>query len=158
MATRNLMKDVSIDEMMRMRESGMTNQDIANALGCSYSAVYNRIGKQPYAHHGVAEKVVLPPKVRAAELKAVSSPAASIVEKPPVNGPEASLVVEDRTVSLTGLCASYVVSSKEKRVLVCISPDGPSFCMDFADIEAFAAELSAIRDRLNSLALTNEMW
>ena len=42
-----LIDDVSIAEMQKMREAGMTNQDIANALDVSYQSVYRYIGKQP---------------------------------------------------------------------------------------------------------------
>lgn len=30
---KGILKEISIDELMKMRESGMTNQDIANVLG-----------------------------------------------------------------------------------------------------------------------------
>lgn len=44
---RGLLKDVSRDELLSMRSSGMTNRDIANALGVNYQTVLRYIGKQP---------------------------------------------------------------------------------------------------------------
>lgn len=40
-------KDMDKTELLKMREDGMTNKQIANALGCSQCSIYNLIGKQP---------------------------------------------------------------------------------------------------------------
>lgn len=48
MGKRSLLKDVSVDELRHMRESGMTNQDIANSLGVSRMTVYKYIGAQSF--------------------------------------------------------------------------------------------------------------
>ena len=57
---RGLLKDVSRDELLSMRASGMTNRDIANALGVNYQTVLKHIGKQPSPSEWKAISVALP--------------------------------------------------------------------------------------------------
>lgn len=45
---RKLIDDVSIAEMRKMREDGMSNQEIADALGCHYATVTKHIGRQGF--------------------------------------------------------------------------------------------------------------
>lgn len=47
MSRRRLTDSVSVDELLKMRESGMTNSDIARALDVSYYTVLRYIGNQP---------------------------------------------------------------------------------------------------------------
>lgn len=42
-----LTHDVSVSELQQMRESGMTNREIADSLGVSYTYILKLIGKQP---------------------------------------------------------------------------------------------------------------
>lgn len=39
--------EITQHELECMRANGMTNTDIANALGCSYTYVYKKLGPQP---------------------------------------------------------------------------------------------------------------
>ena len=45
---RKIIDDVSISEMLEMREDGMSNQEIADALGCHYATVTRHIGRQGF--------------------------------------------------------------------------------------------------------------
>lgn len=45
---RKIIDDVSISEMLKMREDGMSNQEIADALGCHYETVKRHIGRQGF--------------------------------------------------------------------------------------------------------------
>lgn len=47
MYRRKFIQDLSRSELMSMRETGMSNADIAQSLGCSVGTVYKLIGKQP---------------------------------------------------------------------------------------------------------------
>lgn len=47
MYRRKFMQDLSRSELMSMRDTGMSNADIAQSLGCSVAMVYKLIGKQP---------------------------------------------------------------------------------------------------------------
>lgn len=42
-----LSKEVSREELLHMREEGLTNKQIAERLGCNYYTVLRYIGKQP---------------------------------------------------------------------------------------------------------------
>lgn len=44
---KRLSREVTIQEMLSMREQGMTNSDIAASLECHYQTVLKYIGKQP---------------------------------------------------------------------------------------------------------------
>lgn len=62
MSRRRLTDSVSVDELLKMRESGMTNSDIARALDVSYYTVLRYIGNQPgrAARHAYTPKPVKP--------------------------------------------------------------------------------------------------
>lgn len=47
MSRRRLTNSVSVDELLKMRESGMTNFDIARSLDVSVNTVRRYIGNQP---------------------------------------------------------------------------------------------------------------
>ena len=47
MARRRLSKDVSTSEMLRLREEGMSNRQIAAQLDVHYNTVLKYIGKEP---------------------------------------------------------------------------------------------------------------
>lgn len=47
MALRRLSKDVSTSEMLRLREEGMSNRQIAAQLDVHYNTVLKYIGKEP---------------------------------------------------------------------------------------------------------------
>lgn len=44
---RKLTDDVSMDELLQMRQDGMSNQEISNRLGVSNTTIYNYLGRQP---------------------------------------------------------------------------------------------------------------
>ena len=44
---RKLTDDVSMEELLQMRQDGMSNQEIANRLGVSKATVYRHLGAQP---------------------------------------------------------------------------------------------------------------
>lgn len=44
---RGILKDFSKTELLRMREDGLSNREIADRIGCAYSTIYGILGKQP---------------------------------------------------------------------------------------------------------------
>jgi len=146
---RKLLSDLSIDELLGMRNSGMTNTDIANALDISYASVYRLIGKQPASMRASCHAANLPPTQPA--LTQVSSDSTA-------PEPEAALIVEDRVLRLAGLFASYRIRVKDKEVDVYVDGDSIAMTVKFDELSAFASEIAAIDRHTASLSVGCEAW
>ena len=53
---RKTIQDITVAEMKKMRESGMTNQEIAASLEISYQSVLRHIGQQPSEYRGTSAR------------------------------------------------------------------------------------------------------
>ena len=142
---RSLLKDINRDELEKMRESGMSNMDIANALDISISTVYRCIGPQNYHSTRGRKDYIEPPPMPVAKTESKDEP-------------DASLVVEDRTISLAGLFAGYRINIKDKKVIVFIEDGVDALVVPFDQVENFAKELTAINRHISDLHIGNEMW
>lgn len=142
---RNLLKDLNCDELESMRASGMTNMDIANVLGVSISTVYRCIGAQNYHSARRQKRQMEPPSMEVPKTKHEEEP-------------DASLVVENRTIGLAGLYAGYKVNIKDKNVVVFVEDNVDALVVPFDQIENFARELAAISRHISGLHIGNEMW
>lgn len=71
---------------------------------------------------------------------------------------EVSLVVEDRTIALTGLFAGYKVMMKNKTVTVFFEDDEDVMVIPFDKVECFAKEISAISRHIKDMCVGNEVW
>ena len=146
---RKLLSDLSIDELLGMRNSGMTNTDIANALDISYASVYRLIGKQPASMRASSHAAGLPPS---------TLPSNQASSDSATHEPEAALIVEDRVLRLAGLFASYRVRVKDKEVDVYVSDDSIAMTVKFDELGAFASEIAAIDRHTASLRVGCEAW
>lgn len=140
---KSLLNEVSRDELLSMRESGMTNQDIANTLGVSINTIYRHIGAQPpgmrknhvYIHEPIHKDTELQKDFE-----------------------EAALIVEDRKISLAGLFAGYKVNIKAKEVVVFVEDGVDALVIPFDQVENFARELRAISRHIGDLHIGSEAW
>lgn len=124
-----------------MRESGMTNMDIANALGVSYPTVYRVLGRQPSRGGRVAQWI----------------PTESIkLDEPNVDEHDGVLPVFNRITCLQGKDAVYKVNAKEKTVS--ISVGDAEIKLEFAAIPGFCDELDAIKRNVTKQAVGPEIW
>lgn len=140
---RSLLDDVTINELMTMREEqGMSNQDIADALGVGVQTIYKYIGKMP--------KELCKPYTR--KEPAVHTPGK--VEEP---APEACLVVQNRTIELHGLENTYIIDSKKGELLVNMA-DENGMIINLDKLPALVNELRAIQRKVSELTVKNEMW
>lgn len=153
---RRLSRDVTAAELLVMTESGMTNQDIADSLDVSYQTVFRMIGKQPKELHGTGK-----PRPK----KGLGKFDYGEVEKKVENKVEYEpcLSVENKTLDLAGLVATYNISIKEKSVVVSLPDDehegnNVSFKIDFDSIDIFNKEISAINRKISDLSVGIEMW
>lgn len=146
---RSLLKDVSVSELLRMREDGMTNREIADALDVSYKAVLAAIGKQPKELRKKPEfhTPVLPPPTYASE------PASRAEEEIA----SASLVVANKYIELAGLFGNYSIPIHDRVVNINTSDHG-SMQVPFDKLDDFILELQAIQRKVPSLVLSTEMW
>ena len=136
-------RDFTINELMNMRDAGMTNHDIANSTGLSYQTVLRRIGKQP----GRMRTYDAPP-----------TPRPSMEIRPQVEEEvyEASLLVDDRVITLVGEVCGYTILFKEKSIK--IERDGEIITLSMDQITTFIKELAAIERKADSLRVEPEMW
>lgn len=136
------------EELLAMRNAGMTNQDIANALGCSIHAVRNHIGPQPGKNWPDFKKRMTetPPEPQKPEP----------VRHEAANGPSACLVVENRKIDLAGTYGTYSIDTKEQMIAICTQQT--QALLDYDDFRTLAHELNAIVNKLDSLKMTPEMW
>ena len=138
----SLVREVSPSELLHMREDGMSNQEIANALDVSYQTVLRVIGKQPS-------------NLRKPAVRNFAAPmnAAPIHEK---EEPEACLAVLSRNVSLMGNLAEYSLDCAED-ILTMKVGEG-TVCVPFQKIGLLINELAAIQRNIPRVKIGNEMW
>lgn len=142
--SRSLIQDVSISELEQMRENGMTNQEIADAIGVSYQTIRKLIGRQP-------------PGLR----KPGGYHRPDFVQSEQKEEPPATLIVEDRALKLAGLYASYKIMVKNKLINVILDTSegvSPAMEIPFDQIDTFIQELQAIQRHVKGMIVGNEMW
>ena len=142
---RRLLKDLNVSELMTMRESGMTNHEIADVLGTSYKAVLAAIGRQPKELRKKPEfhTEILPPPTYAQEQKQEE--------------PNACLVVANRLVELEGTFGSYNIPIR-KGIVNITSKECGDLQVPFDKLGDFINELQAIQRKMSSLTMSAEMW
>lgn len=136
------------EELLAMRNAGMTNQDIANALGCTIHAVRNHIGPQPGKNWPDFKKRMTetPPESKI--------PVHDMDEA--ANGPSACLVVENRKIDLAGTYGNYSIDTKEQ--MIAIMTQQYQILLDYDDFRTLTSEMNAILNKLDNLKITPEMW
>ena len=142
----SILKDVGIGELLRMREEGMSNQEIADSLDVGYQTILRLIGKQPAGTRKSCPDRTPRRKVTHSETARPTQDVSA----------QACLVVQDRTVMLKGTFAAYEIPVRKKCVE--ISCEHGNVSVPFDKLDDFVAELSAIRRRLDGLRVENEMW
>lgn len=141
-------------EMRAMRDAGMTNADIANAMGVTYRTVWKHIGPQPGKNWaGYQRRMLQNPIGR--EVERLTQPD---VQEVPASAPAAELVVTNRVTYLTGEAAEYCVDPKAR--VVRFMPAGAEDMLEigFDEWAAFAREVQAVARSLDGQRVPVEMW
>lgn len=141
---RSLLKDIDLETMYSMRREGMNNVQIADALGISRQTVIRHIGPQPKELNDYSG----PRGPRGPRMKV-----APVVEE----APPACLVVDARTISLTGMYGKYELDVKEGRIDI-INGTGQEMRVNKDMLGDFINELSAIKRKMEVLTFENEAW
>ena len=138
----NLLSEVSQSELLHMRESGMSNKEIANALDVSYQTVLRVIGKQP-------------PNLRRPEPRNLQ-PEINEIHVPTAEEQDACLAILDKSISLVGDVAEYKVDCADNVLTLTI--DGNSVCVSLPKISSLLKELRTIQRHIPEMKIGNEMW
>ena len=143
---RSVLSDVSISELMTMREEqGMSNREIADSIGCSYYTVLRLIGKQPAAYRKTPEAssvVPAPRRVFRAEEEEVVP---------------ASLVLAGRTLTLQGEVGKYEIDSSSQTVHIQI-PEQGRFSVSLDSLKILHSEIAAIIRNEEKTRFGVEAW
>lgn len=144
MKNRKLLADFTMDELLSMRDNGMSNRDIANTTGVSLATIYKHLGPQPAALR----------KPFAPSFKDSHSDEPGKAE----DDVEAALVVDNQTIGLAGLYAGYRVDIRAKKVSIFVEDGVDVMTLSFDEAQTFAKELAAIARHVDSLRVGPEMW
>lgn len=149
---RPLTDTISVAEMMRMRESGMSNAEIARAVGAGYSTVARYLGAQP----GRGGRVSASIPQQAIDIKPRVERTERPVEKPTEEVYEGVLPVVNRRVSLKGEFGEYEVDQKDKKVTFAFSDMVAE--ISYEEWQIFAKEVTAISRHISKEGLSPEIW
>lgn len=138
-----LREDLNNEDMLKMREAGMRNSDIATALECSIQIVRNRIGPEPGRRRHYTGFAYSPRPEKSQ----------------PVNSPDACLVISNRIVNASGAEMEYEIDCCNGTIKM-FRRDKPNFYWIFnlSEVETVVGELNAIARKANDLKVTPEMW
>ena len=145
---RSVLSDVSISELLSMRDSGMSNQEIADSLGCSYYTVLRLIGKQPKEMRKEYTRIADTPSEK---------PKPAQVFKEEEEFIPASLVLAERTVVLQGEVGRYEIDTYKSSVSISITDHG-QISIPMSDLKVLYKEIAAIIRNEEKTKFTVEAW
>lgn len=144
MAYRQL--EIDREEMLKMRDNGMTNMDIANCLGITRQTVLRYIGPQPGKNwEGYKQRMAQPERTNIVPIK-------------PEPEPEAVLVLTNQIKYLMGETAEWCVNPKDRIVMFKTCDTDRAVSISFDDYELFAKEVNAVSRHIKEQHVTPEMW
>lgn len=138
----SLIKEVSAGELLHMRDEGMSNRDIANALDVSYQSVLRAIGKQP-------------PRVRKPVAYSMAETASPLSERDK-GKPDAHLSVRSRLITLAGEVAEYSLDCSGE--ILTITVGNGNICIPLRNVELLMNELSVIQRNIPRVKIEDELW
>ena len=138
-----LYKDMDRAELLKMREQGMSNQEIADALSVHYSTVLNLIGKQPRGIRSSRNYIGycgIAPKEEEAH--------------------EACLTIKRPAMEICGNKWKYRASVGQNMIEVFTAPDVMPVTVDVEDLPQIIKELQAIVRNAEKITGGNvlEVW
>ena len=148
MSRRRLTNSVSVDELLKMREGGMTNSDIASVLDVSIQTVRRYIGNQP----GRAPRYTYTPKPMKSHCESLGW-GSGVSESAP-----ACLTVTRREINLKGVYGKYKIASDGSSVTLDLTEAEECIDMPVDKLPSLINELTAIMRHIPELSKGNEMW
>lgn len=141
-----LYKDLSKSELLSMRESGMSNREIADSLAVSYNTVLRLIGKQPNGLRAM--------RGGATTNTDFLNKSMNLPQEPDI----ACLAVEKSDLYLTGAVARYRLHPDRDRVTIIDEEYEELYAIDADKLETFIRELQAIARNIENSRQPLEMW
>lgn len=152
--SRKLSNDVSIQELLRMREDGMSNAEIAEQLDVHVSTIYNYIGKQPAGmrrpHPSKRSVDVLPPAILFGELELepeVEEPESKPEVEVETPFEKSELRVVSRITHLESFSARYMISNGVVKI-TSKDMDMPVITFSKEELDGVVAELLEVLDMM----------
>lgn len=136
-------REVSIPELLKMRESGMSNPEIAASLEVTPQTIRNYIGPGPRSKNRSRGGTPVADEVMREESMA------------------ACLKVEPTVVRLTGAFGCYEVNKADCLIAVELHPDGDTdayFDIPLDQLTTFIKELQAIERNVDRVKTQLEVW
>lgn len=137
-------KEVSIPELLRMREEGMSNPEIAGVLDVSPHTIWRYIGPGPRAKNRVRGGTPVAVEIRRAEPAEV----------------QACLSIGASPINLTGAYGKYTI--EEERTYICISGEADGHEVNGSipvdQLSTFIKELQAIERNIGKVQPRLEVW
>ena len=134
-----LTDEISIPELLKMRESGMSNSEIAESLDVSYKTICNYLGKGG---------------PRRQTRRALHVPERTAAKDEPV---QACLKMEPSEIRLTGAYGKYAFAPDGDSVSVIIDSDY-FFSVPRDQLSTFIRELQAIERNIGKVKTQLEVW
>ena len=140
-------KDMSKTELLAMREQGMSNQEIADAVGVHYGTILNLIGKQP--------KGMRKPYTRRCNSSGAGGGDAVHEETH-----EACLTIKRPAIEICGRKWKYRANVGQNMIEVFTAPDVIPMTVDIEDLPQIIKELQAIARNADKITGGNvlEVW
>lgn len=154
--SRGFMKDMDKTTLLKMRDDGMTNAEIAVSLGCSKQTIYNLIGSMPpemrrriFQENGANNMKAA--KERREGGDTVERKAPSMMPQREAEPVKAVLAVKKTDTHLTGTYKNYVVAADRSCIDV-ETDDGRTLLNIPADmLGTFIEELTTIQKNMNTV-------
>ena len=153
---RRLLDEVSVNELLELRNEGYTNAQIAELLDVSRVTIHNIIGKMPKE---MREKSWSDAGKKSAQLRREKKRMAESGEQTKGDGPmieikrNACLVLVNRKETLKGTIGLYEIDLENKKVTM-----RPVEEIGFDNLNAYINELQAISRKIDQMSVGNEMW
>lgn len=145
---RALYKDMSKEELLKMREQGMSNQEIADSLDVSYMTIYRLIGPAP--------KELRKTYTRACKNSSENLRGGVAEEETH----EACLTIKRPEIYMVGNKWRYSATPGGNRVRIQTEAEGHWFSVDLEDLPQIIKELQAIVRNTEKITCGNvlEVW
>lgn len=151
MRRKRLTDSISVEELQQMYDAGMSQREIAEAVGCSQHTISNYL--RGHCNRGRGGRVASRIDKHDFAVEPKREEMQAIAEK---NAANACLVVASKQVVLEGMVGSYHVFGKDETIVIEIGKDMTE--VKFDALPGLIEELKAIARNIDSVKAGCEAW